>query len=210
MSGLLQVGNSKLGEAIATWSLPLSSCIGASGICRKACYANRGRFRFQRVVDKFQWNYEQTLQPDFAKRMITEIKSRGFPVVRVHVSGDYYSAEYAEKWFAITRACKAKIYWYTRSWRDADVFKVLARIAKLKNARGWFSVDSETGQPSTIPNGIRIAYLEMDATKERPSGVSLVFRPRKVRQQKIGLKLVCPAELPKGESNCGSCGNCWQ
>jgi hypothetical protein len=48
--------------------------------------------------------------------MVAEIKSkRGKVVIRIHDSGDFYSRNYAEKWFAIMRECPdVEFYAYTK------------------------------------------------------------------------------------------------
>lgn len=87
---LLSAGNEKLGQAIMGWLIPaVLRCPGATELCKKACYAQRHRLQFQRVRDRLQWNYEQSLLPTFVERVVQEIKLRGVLVLRIHIAGDF-------------------------------------------------------------------------------------------------------------------------
>lgn len=86
---LLGLGNTKLGRVIAHFDLMAgSTCPGRSKICDAVCYAQSNRYRTRKVKDRLRWNYRQSLMPDFVQRMSDEIRTRGFLVVRIHVSGD--------------------------------------------------------------------------------------------------------------------------
>lgn len=207
---LLSAGNQKLGQAIMGWSIPaVLTCPGATELCKKACYARRHRFQFQRVRDRLQWNYEQSLLPTFVERMVEEIKTRGVLVLRVHIAGDFYDAAYAEKWLAIMKQCpRVRFYGYTRSWRVPEIMTVLEKIAALRCARLWLSVDAESGLHSRIPPGSRLAYLQV-TEGEGVENVDLVFRTRKLRAL-LALPIVCSAETPEAKgTTCGSCTRCF-
>lgn len=211
---LLTQGNGKVGESIHLWSIPaVETCPGRSPVCERFCYARQGRFLFPAVEERLRWNYEQSLLDTFAERMAKEVKRKGCLVVRVHCSGDFYSAAYAEKWLGVMRRCpKARFYFYTRSWRVPEVAPVLEEMAALKCCRAWYSVDSHTGVPDRVPPGVRIAYLQVD-DEDQPELVNLMFRVRRLRRRRIALSLVCPSETPLGKDrqvNCGSCGKCWR
>jgi hypothetical protein len=48
--------------------------------------------------------------------MVAEVKRTKADMIRVHDSGDYYSREYIEKWFAIARSLPdVRFYSYTKS-----------------------------------------------------------------------------------------------
>src|SRR5438105_591801 len=103
---LLAMGNGKLGQSIFHFDLPaVSTCPGRSAVCEQMCYARRGRFLFPQVQERLRWCFEQSRRADFATRMATEIRRKGILLVRVHVSGDFYSAQYAAKWLAVMRQC---------------------------------------------------------------------------------------------------------
>ena len=213
--GLLSQGNAKVGEGIHLWGLPaVETCPGMSTICEKACYARKGRFCYPSMRSRLAWNLERSRRPDFADLMAKEVRRKGCLVVRVHSAGDFYDAEYAEKWLWVMKGRpKSRFYYYSRSWRVPEVGGVLARTAALANVRAWYSVDAETGPPAEVPPGVRIAYLRVAESDEPGPDADLVFRVRGLRSKRVGLDLVCPHETPKGHANdvnCGNCRRCWE
>jgi hypothetical protein len=213
LPNLLQKGNKKVGENIWHFSLPAGeTCPGRSGACR-VCYAMQGRYRTATVRDVLARNLEASRENDFACRMAAEVERRWCRVVRVHVSGDFYSREYAEKWLEVVRRCPdVTFYAYTRSWRVEAILPVLAELAGLENFRLWFSADADTGAPPEV-EGARVAWLMQDA-EEVIEDADLIFRDkplRKVKARRIGLTLVCPTENGSNvHSDCGTCKVCWK
>lgn len=214
MRNLLRCGNTKLGAGIWHFDLPAPvSCPGATPSCRRVCYARSGRFRTPRVRDRLRANLAAARQPDFADRMAAEVRRRGAFVVRVHVSGDFFSAAYAAAWLGVFRACPwATFYFYTRSWRVEAVAPVLADMAALGNVRAWYSADADA-YPTVIPPGVRVAYLQTEVG-DLPAG-DLAFRVRPLRREpaRTSLPVVCPHETPAGvaaDVNCGNCQHCWR
>jgi hypothetical protein len=177
------------------------------------CYATKGHFLFQGVQERLAWNLEQSQREDFVPRMVKEIRRRGCIVIRLHVAGDFHSAEYAAKWLEVMRQCpKPRYYFYSRSWRVPEIAPLLEQMALLKCCRAWYSIDAETGVPERVPVGVRLAYLQVHED-EQPELVDLYFRVRRLRRQRLPLTLVCPSETPRGrdrDTNCGSCRRCWQ
>jgi hypothetical protein len=210
---LLQQGNTKLGENVFHFSIPAwQTCPGRSAAC-SACYALQGRYRTTTVRDALQRGYDASLEEGFALRMIREVHRRWCRVVRIHVAGDFYSAEYAAKWVEVVRRCPdTTFYAYTRSWRVEDIHPVLIEMAHLDNFRLWFSADSDTGRPPDI-EGVRIAWLMQDAA-EVIEDADLIFRDKPLRQVKarrIGLTLVCPTENGSDVyADCVTCKFCWK
>jgi hypothetical protein len=51
---------------------------------------------------------------DFVARITAEIHRRGVQTLRIHVSGDFYEADYVKKWAAITRRCPRTTFTRTR------------------------------------------------------------------------------------------------
>ncbi|MBL9085152.1 MAG: hypothetical protein JNK76_25325 [Planctomycetales bacterium] len=210
---LLQHGNSKLGRAIHVWSIPaLDTCPGSTAVCRELCYATRHRFRFDSVRRRLAWNRRQCDRPDFVERMVAEIRSSGVLVLRLHVAGDFYDAEYVGKWTAIVkRSPRVRFYGYTRSWRVASISHALEELAALGGVRLWWSVDEESGIPTNVPPTVRFAYLQTSSAAPPPS-VDLVFRPPRLRSLPE-LPVVCDHETPSGRMlgvTCGSCGRCFR
>lgn len=210
---LLTLGNGKVGEAVHLWSLPaVLSCVGRTPACVAACYARCGRFRFPAVVERLHANYEACREDDFASRMIAEIRRRGCVVVRVHASGDFWSASYVRAWTRICRSCpRTRFYAYTRSWRVTALRAELVKLARLANVRLWFSTDRDTGPVDDLPPGVRACHLVTRPGEAVPPGTDLVFRVRGLRRHP--LPLACPSESPAGTARaltCGACGRCFR
>jgi hypothetical protein len=211
---LLTVGNMKLGPSIASFSIPpVVTCPGRSPTCEECCYATRGRFVLPAVRRLLEWNYKASKRPTFAEDVVEEIQRRRIKLLRVHVSGDFYSSEYTTQWLEVVRAVrKCRFYGYTRSWREPSILPVLAEMALEKNMRLWFSADSDTGLPPPVP-GVRTAWLMTEEGEAVPK-VDLVFRThplRKSRSKRVGLSLVCPTETgSRAATDCGRCGHCWR
>lgn len=216
--GLLAQGNLKLGRSIFHFDLPaVTTCPGRSPTCERVCYARESRFHLRTVKERLDWCFQQSLAEDFAGRMAEEIYRKGVLVVRLHVSGDFFNAEYAAKWLEVMRKCPTtRYYFYTRSWQVPEIANALEHMAGLECCRAWYSIDRDTGPPSSVPPGVRLAYLQVDeADLEVPDRTDLMFRVRRLRRQSqpVGLPLVCPSETPLGRSrqvNCGNCAHCWK
>jgi hypothetical protein len=212
---LLTRGNSKLGEAIHAWSLPpVTTCPGRSALCERHCYARKGKFLTRDVKARYERNYQTAMSPYFVRIMSAEIRRRRCAIVRVHVSGDFYSPEYVRKWMAISLWFRnTRFYAYTRSWRVPDMLESLSDLGGLRNWRLWYSADAETGMP--VGGGARVAWMATRADETVPAGVGLVFRVRALRSdpvRRIGLSMVCPTEtgLPScTDVTCTSCGRCF-
>lgn len=115
----LSDGNSKL-KADGIWSfnlIPIVHCPMA-GACKQYCYATVGQQAFRSGVLRRARAFLATLQPDFVERMVVEIEravKKGLKAVRVHDSGDFYSAEYLQSWFEIARRLPhVRFYAYTK------------------------------------------------------------------------------------------------
>lgn len=215
---LMIAGNEKLSEAIQHFGIPAGkTCPGKSKLCYSKCYARRSRYTFPQVRERLQWCYEMSKRRDFAKLLIREIRRKGAAfVVRIHTSGDFYSAAYVRKWIEVVRACPyTKFYAYTRSYRVPSIALLLAELAELPNMRLWYSADSETGLPADLPPNVQVAWMQVQKEEEVPD-VDLIFRDyplRKDEDKRIGLTLVCPVDTPAGKErgvNCGVCRWCWK
>ena len=165
--------------------------------------------------ERLQENYEACFEPDFVSRMIQEIKRRWVQVLRIHVAGDFHSAEYVDKWAEVARACrKVKFYAYTRSWRVAAIEPALRELAVLRNVRLWYSADREAKPELPLPPHVRVAYLQVD--EEQPAEADVIFRVRKLRKEavrRVELSLVCPSDTHTGMGkgiDCGVCARCWR
>lgn len=213
---LLGMGNRKLGEVIFTFTLPaVKTCPGRSKLCEKVCYALRGHLRMVLDAGHYDPKYQASLGDDFVERMIREIRFRQCQIVRLHVAGDFYSAEYVRKWIAIVTACpNVRFFVYTRSWRVAEIRPDINKLARLKNIRVWFSCDRDTGIPTKVGKRVRIAYMS-DGDDDIPSRTpDLGFRvKRKSVMKRLNGASVCPMENgteAKNNTNCQKCGLCWE
>jgi hypothetical protein len=186
---LLVRGNLKLGPDILSFSLPAGeTCPGETDACRRACYAKQGNFRWACVEALYAANLRATAQPGFVRRLVREIKRRCGSVVRWHVAGDFYSADYARKVLAVVRRTpEVRHYFYTRSWQGPSVRPVLLALAREPNVRQWWSCDWETGTPFPRPEGVRFAWMqsyaeEAETHAEHIRACDLVFRVRRCRR----------------------------
>lgn len=89
-------------------------CPGA-GECASVCYAKDGHYQQPVVKDAHARNFAATKRADFATKMTQEIWRLRPRVVRIHSSGDFYSASYLLKWMTVMEMCPAvRFYCYTK------------------------------------------------------------------------------------------------
>jgi len=134
--------NSKMG-VLPSFSLPvLTTCPGKTEFCSRQCYGLRGRFARQKMRDIYQSNLEESKQADFVERMVREILRTETRVFRLHVVGDFYSAEYVERWLEIAnRLPDVKFFGSTRSWRVPGLRDAVTRFRDLPNVYLRASID---------------------------------------------------------------------
>jgi len=80
-----------------------NTCPGACA-CAGVCYARQGRYLMPNVMDARVRNLTESLGDNFVLDATADLgyyKRRGYNVVRLHDSGDFYSQEYLDKWAAI-------------------------------------------------------------------------------------------------------------
>lgn len=212
---VVRKGNTKLGRRVLTFSLPAArSCPGRSALCEKSCYALRGHFVMPGPRAMFQRNLRASRRPGFGRRLAREILTSGAQLVRLHVSGDIYSARYCAQLRVCARLCPDKTFLlYTRSWRVPEIYAELVKLARLRNVRLWFSADKETGLPPRLPRRVRVAWMAVSESDPVPPGVDLVFLDynmrRKVRKR-AGGALVCVKENgTHAQTTCAQCRLCW-
>lgn len=104
----LSDGNTKLAkDGIVSFNLiPIVHC-PLAGACKAYCYATVGQQAFKSGVIRRARAFLATIQPDFVPRMVGEVAKahkKGARAVRVHDSGDFYSFDYMQAWFAIAAA----------------------------------------------------------------------------------------------------------
>jgi len=213
----LSTGNTKLGSAIYVWSLPaLLTCPGHTALCAHLCYALKGRFAMAKYLWRVLQNWLIAALPWFASRMVAKIAAANANVVRIHVSGDFFSAAYVRQWQRIAEALPTvRFYAYTRSWRVPEIRRELIVLSRMPNIRLWYSYDAESGEPVLTgrEDRVRLAYLST-SHDDRPEHADLVFRDYPIRGvvvKRINGALVCPAENGTGvDMPCDRCGFCWR
>lgn len=194
---MLSAGNIKLG-LIANFNLEAGkTCVGKSKLCSRLCYAKKGFFLMPNVKENHERRWEDAKAADFESRMIGEIVSKQLKLVRIHASGDFKTAAYANKWLNIITQCKTTVFFlYTRSWRAEDIKSTLWAMSRLPNMRMWLSCDRETGRPPRW-RSVRFAYMSENDADMPKFPVDLIFRDQDstpmIRDPGSGA-LVCPYE----------------
>ena len=179
-------GNTKVG-ALPTFSLPSGiTCPGASAWCRKHCYGQR----FERLRPNCRFAYARNLQLSFAPAdladQLTKIIPPETPCLRLHVTGDFYSAEYISAWHSVCVAHPTILFWaYTRSWAIPKLMASLEELRSLENVQLFGSTDPTMCVP---PSTWRVAFIADDP---RANGIT------------------CKKQCEKAES-CMDCGYCYQ
>lgn len=145
---MFRQGNVKLGPTTYTFSLPRAiTCPGRTPWCEAHCYAKRGKLSLSSSVALYQRNLKHSQQPYFVDNAIRELrgkiasaKRRGEDtsnkVVRIHVSGDFYSVPYILKWMQIADDLKGegwKFYAYTKSWAIPKLLPALEALRDRPN-----------------------------------------------------------------------------
>ena len=119
--------NSKIakmtGVKTFNWGIPayksasgFKTCPNAAA-CIIGCYANMGAYTFSNVAKVFEKRFQLSLKKGFVKTINAEIKRCGIERLRIHDSGDFYSAIYLKKWISIMKANPSvKFYAYTKMY----------------------------------------------------------------------------------------------
>jgi hypothetical protein len=198
-----------------TFSIPARlTCPGATAACLKSCYAAKGHFRRPSVADKYARNLRAARRPGFVNQMVRELRAHRVETLRVHVAGDFETAEYVEKWTEIAaRSPQTAFYAYTRSWRVSHLRGPLRKLAALPNVHLWLSADKDSGRPPEW-KAARIAYMMTPAEADAPAWADLAFRVTRLSSQKYTPSgvLVCPVEqgVPRTVPiTCSSCRLCF-
>jgi hypothetical protein len=141
-AGRLLGQNSELrADRVYNWSLPAwsgrlpdgrtyNTCPSA-GVCRKACYALSGTYRFSNVLGRHQANLQFVLDDldEWQQDMTTELAHERYHRrwIRIHDAGDFFSDEYLQAWLEIAAMTPTSaFYCYT---------KEVARFRRLVEGR---------------------------------------------------------------------------
>lgn len=90
----------------------------AAAKCIKGCYARNGFYVMPSVKAAQELRLALTLDAEFFIAIAdTEIRKRKIKRLRIHDSGDFYSAEYRDTWFKIMHLNPdTAFYAYTKNW----------------------------------------------------------------------------------------------
>jgi len=110
-----------------------------AGVCATGCYARSGTYNFSNVKNAYEQRLELTQSDAFRDILKAEInlkrlKSRtkgNKTLIRIHDSGDFYSAGYALAWLDIIKASpEVEFYAYTKTVSLFESFKASDSIPK--------------------------------------------------------------------------------
>jgi hypothetical protein len=183
MTQLLVPRNSKIGE-IYNFSLPVFvTCPCMTQFCKQYCYGTHNWYRKQWMKDKLQEKFELSSTDDFVRQISNEINIARPKVIRIHITGDFYSVGYIQKWHDIISAFPDIIFYgYTRVWRDVGLNHVIQQVMhECSNLHLRASVDFTHIER---PNG----WLQYSTVQ--------------------GEGMHCPHDLDEVDS-CEYCGQCW-
>jgi len=222
-------GNSK--TECFSFDLPAKiTCPGMTRECASKCYAFNLMRVYKNVDAKYQRNLEFANTDAFVKRMIRDIPKRC--EFRIHVSGDFHTAEYVAKWVAIATARPDVVFYtYTRSWRVKAIWQDILHLAALDNVNVNLSVDDDTGAPRVFgASTMRWCYLtHNDVVPQWIRKGDIIFRSAHIGQKKrrkndvkkgidpdirsplthkLGAGTVCPLERGKDMPANFSCATC--
>lgn len=128
-------GNKKLKEtentAFLVWNLPaVKTCPNATPHCKGLCYALKAERMYPDCFPARKRNLLESMKPDFANRAVYTIlqrlandRKKRHLVIRIHESGDFYSARYASAWLEIANTLKGEnvtFIAYTKSFAFFD------------------------------------------------------------------------------------------
>lgn len=115
----LLVQNSKIKKSgnneIVVYNFGMPALVSKTGIktcpmagkCATGCYAKSGAYLFSNVAKAYENRLQAALSPEFSKLIQTELNSAikraktKKVYIRIHDSGDFFSAEYTKKWFIV-------------------------------------------------------------------------------------------------------------
>lgn len=197
----LSPGNSKTGrtgsvfKAVFVWNLPsVVTCPGASSWCLVHCYNADPRtdvFPVDLWAENWWWALNDSTR--LRARILGQIAEAPKPCgVRIHSSGDFFSAEYVALWRSIVSEVRDTSFWtYTRSWREPALLPELSRLRGMPQIHIWASWDS--CMPPAPPDWRR----------------SLVGMPSDplFAQDQARAALACPEQYGLVQ-NCASCAFC--
>lgn len=161
------------------------------------------------VAESLEENYRVSLLPDFAAKVLRELRYDQPPVCRIHASGDFYNAEYVSKWIEIvSKSPRVQFLLYTRSWREPDMYGLLLELLSRDNVSGWWSADEDTGQPPRTAKWVYMSRRPSDVPSY-PVDLTFVTYGKSGTKRDVAGNLICPYEQRRWSNlSCSSCKLC--
>lgn len=186
-------GISKLGNRVYTWSVPcFKTCPGKTPWCSgprpgkklPRCYAHRSEVIYPEVLPAWRQNYRWSRLPYFTEALTSALSRLDECFLRIHVGGDFHSADYLWSWTYALQANPQVHGWsYTKSF--ASFF-----FHQQEKTHPWLFWSYDPTTPlSWYPENIRKAWSKLE-TEPPPFPA---FR--------------CLAQKKKGVT-CQDCGYC--
>lgn len=178
-------GNSKLGK-IGNWSVtPGRTCSACA--CKTClldgCYALDSYTRFPQTRAAWDENTDFAMQdlPALEAQLDAYFAKKSAPrYFRVHVGGDFFSAEYARMWARVAeKAPHTRFLAFTKQWNAVRGVEFPANFKLILSA--W----PGTEIPADLLALYRVAWLDDGTVNDIPADA-----------------IVCPGE-------CDKCGMCW-
>lgn len=204
---IVRKGEGKLGPGIYHNSLAAGiSCPGKTVHCYDGtldengkshvrCYAKHLQQQYTNTDAAWNASYNLASWDIAAYEVITRLQLMKLKpiggIMRLHVSGDFFSVEYVKCWQRMMQDHPHVTFFaYTRSWRVQAIWNALIEAATFPNFTLWLSTDPST-VGEHVPEGYRVATI-MDKGVKR-----------------LDKFATCPEQL-KLKANCESCGLCWK
>lgn len=208
---------------------PIETCPGyayamrhckETAICSK-CYARKGRGVMPLIKRALKANFRFTTQPDFVPLMVRQIMSQALAksrqrehlYIRLHWSGDFYSAEYVEQWYRITSLVQnmmwdinyeslymqpVHIWVATRAWIDPEIEQAL---------RQWAN-DFHYDTAERVKLAVRPSAMQLDKQPVHADGV-FAAGAGVTTAEEIG-EHDCPATINHSSCVEEGCRRCWE
>ena len=120
ISELLVNGNQKIGKNVYHFSTLPTCENGGTCMCTcPGCYGTKGNYNFKttKAALAVRTNVARSDLQFFVAEIIREIKAHKVKFVRIHATGDFFSADYVKAWIVIALACQDCTFWtYTKSF----------------------------------------------------------------------------------------------
>lgn len=183
LEAIVRAGNTKLGATVGKVALPaVQTCPGRGG-CEKVCYAVRLMAMYPSYNVMVQ-THLQILENDtdaYFAQVRDDIQVNGYPVVRIHESGDFFSVAQIQGWTETARKlAHVKFFAYTRSWNQANLLPALEALRALPNVQLFASVESGESAPTEW----RTATIAGRHAKSAAKGATLCL-------EAVGIKKSC-------------------